>query len=164
MTVLSDQLRTHYFAADTPNIDTTGTAEFIPAVPVTIYEIGVIATTAVVHNSADVVITATKRPVAGSAANAETLKVWTVVPNGDTLAAGKGSKTKLSEAVAQTISTVDNSLLDESPTGPFTILPGESLNLAVTTAAASGAVVGWVRYSEGGLNGDTEMVNYEYVG
>jgi hypothetical protein len=44
----------------------------------------------------------------------------------------------------------------------FQVLPGQSLALTVSTAAASGAGVGWVRYSEGGLNGATEMVNYTY--
>ena len=163
MTILADQLRTHYFGADSPNIDSgSNVAEFIPAVPIDVIEAGIIATTAIVHNSDNVVVTISKRPVAGSSSNAVTLKTWTVVPNAATLAAGKGSKVRISAAVAQATSTMDGSLIDESPTGMFQILPGQSIALTVTTAAASGAGVGWLRYSEGGLNAVTELVNYTY--
>jgi hypothetical protein len=162
MTILADQLRTYYFTADSPNIDSSGSAFFSPGVPITVYEVGCIATTAIVHNSANVVVTVNKCPVAGTVSNATALKTWTVVPNGATLAAGKGSKVLVSAAVAQATNTADNSLIDESPTGPFDILPGESLALTITTAAASGVGNFWVRYSEHGLNGETQMVNYTY--
>lgn len=161
MTVHSDQLRTHYFGADSPNLDSAANvAEFAPGVPITVWEVGYIATTAVVHNSADGVITITRRPVAGSASNAVTLDTFTFVTNGQTVAAGKGKKSKVTANVAQATSLVDNSLIDESPTGAFQILPGESIALTVTVASASGVGQGWIRYSEGGLNGETEMVNY----
>lgn len=138
------QKRTIISDVDALNIDSAAdTQEIVFGNPVDIYRIGFVASTAVVVASAPITVNAAVRPVVGSSSGQEVVAVLTV----PAIAAGKVASFFVVNPGEEEIAE-DGNIRNLPPAEPIRVNPGESLFLAITNEAASGAVRTFVEYAE----------------
>lgn len=127
-------------AIDELNIDSDNdTWEFVFPHPVDAYRVAFLATTAVVHNSADVDVEIYLTTDAGDAGTDTLVGTWKPLLNGETLAVGDWTVGNLVLADTDGSTAVDGNTVYEGPDGPVSVPMGGGLTFKVVVPSASGA-------------------------
>lgn len=151
-------------AIDELNIDSDNdTWEFVFPHPAHVYRVAFLATTAVVHNSADVEVEIYKSTDAGDAGTDTLVGTWTVLTDGGTLAAGNWAIGNLVLADTDGATAVDGATTYAGPSGPVELIMGQGLTFKVVTPSASGAGRIAIEYVPEPINSDAVGTGVEFV-
>lgn len=125
----------HTTALNALDIDSaSGEYIFAPGVPVDVYKVGFVVSTAITHGGSGATVDIYKRPDPANSGAQSLLKTWTIAP----AVAGKVPFTKMILPVASSTG-VDGSHIENGPAGPVRLNAGQAMVFDVNSQGTAGA-------------------------